>query len=92
VSDVNDFQPPYDILSIEFDPTDRMVSITIIDPAKSSREYGVMPEVRQLRIDGLKWEQHVEEILVDVTDLVIAVERSGTPMTRPSRGRDVAAD
>jgi hypothetical protein len=80
------FTRPYDVLGFEFDPTDLSVTISILDPIRSSREYGVMPELRQIRLDGMKWEGHVNEILSDIMDLITEVEQAGTPMTRAGRG------
>lgn len=74
------------VVSFELDPTDGMVSITVVDPVRSSREYGIMPEVRVLRLDGTKWAPQIEEILTDINDLVDEYERAGAPTTRPGRG------
>lgn len=79
-------QSPFEILSLEFDPTDRTVTITILDPIKQSREYGIYPEVRQLRIDGARWADQVAEVIDDITALVFDYEAAGKPMTRPGRG------
>lgn len=87
MSDVdNEFRPPYDIVSFELDPVDGMVSVTYVDDARASRQNGVLPEVRVVRLDGQRWAEHVQEVFVSITDLLIAVEESSTPMTRPGRG------
>lgn len=80
------------VLSFEIDPTDGMVSITVIDPVRSSRQFGIMPEVRILRIDGGKWSEQIEEIVGDINDLVDEYERAGAPMTRPGRGTNDTAE
>lgn len=93
MSDVErEMNRPYDVLSIEFDPVERAITVTILDPIRSSRAYGIMPEVRQLRLDGTKWEHHIEAILDDVADLIQDYEQAGKPMTRPGRGTDDPGD